>query len=186
MMFGGIKSFCAALVCAALAGTTSVADEGMVETEFAAEKAALIAATTAFFDQVETNTPRLKKMPVIGAPTLATKISTVSASETERLTEKGPVDHLTAYRITWYPVERLLGSVDFMGTWDNNRSLVCGYLTWDVTDPDTPKLQQVKASFVELADLASASEQDIHQSLLEANCAFGAIEANFHLFDVAG
>ena len=98
----------------------------------------------------------------------------------------GPVDHLTVYRITWYPMDRLYGTVDFMGTWDGNRNLVCGYLTWDLTDPDAPELETVSANFVDLAEMAGAGQVHVHQSLLEANCAYGAIEANYLVFEPAG
>ncbi len=181
-----LKTVSGAVTCAALLAATGAHAGDSAAPEFAREKAALIDATTAYFDRVEAEAPQLRKAPAIGIPALATKIKASVATDTDPLTEMGPVDHLTAYRITWYPVERLLGSVDFMGTWDNNRSLVCGYLTWDVTDPDAPRLEQINASFVDLPDLSSASDDAIHQSLLEANCAFGAIDANFHVFDVSG
>ena len=98
----------------------------------------------------------------------------------------GPVRHLTGYQITWYPVDRLLGTVDFMGTWDGNRNLVCGHLTWDMTDVDTPVLTSVSANFLTLDDLQDAPEVRVHQSLMEANCAFGEIDGNYAFFDVAG
>ena len=98
----------------------------------------------------------------------------------------GPVQHLTGYRISWYPVDRLLGTVDFMGTWRGNRNLVCGYLTWDLSDPKKPELQEVTANFVDLDALTSESDVQIHRTLMEANCAFGAIDPNYAYFDVTG
>ena len=99
------------------------------------------------------------------------------------LTSKGAVDRLTGYRISWYPVDRFLGSVDFMGTWDGNRNLVCGYVTWDLSDPDAPVLEDVSASFVNVAELSRQDDEAIHAALLDANCAYGAIEANYAFFE---
>jgi len=97
-----------------------------------------------------------------------------------------PVAHLTGYRISWYPVDRLLGTVDFMGTWDGDENLVCGYLTWDMSEPDEPVLRSVQASFVDVSDLSDGTEVEIYRALLQANCAFGEIEQNFYLFDLTG
>lgn len=155
--------------------------------EFPAETAAIVAATTALFDAVETpaaNEPR--KSPVIRLPRLATKARIESDAKTDPLTEKGPVRHLTGYRISWYPVDRFLGTVDFMGTWDGNRNLVCGYVTWDLSDPQAPVLDTVSANYVDLKALSGEPPSKIHAALLEANCAYGAIDANFTLFEVAG
>lgn len=153
--------------------------------EFSAESAALIRATAAFFDSVEARTNPRERMPVIGLPLSATQ-SKASAGEAATLTRMGPVDHLTVYRISWYPVDRLYGTVDFMGTWNGNRDLVCGYLTWDLTDPDAPELETVSANFVDLGDLVGAGQVELHQRLLEANCAYGAVEANYLVFEPAG
>ena len=167
------------------AAYADAADNGFVE--FPQESKALIQATNAFFDQIEAEGHRNKKPGVIGVPLSITKSSAKPTSDTkDLLTRMGPVGHLTGYRITWYPMDTLRGTVDFMGTWKGNRNLVCGYLTWDLSDPDTPKLDTVSASFVDIAAFANASDRDIHQSLLEANCAHGAIEANYRMFDVTG
>ena len=95
---------------------------------------------------------------------------------------RGPVQHLTGYRINWYPVDRLLGAVDFMGTYDGNRNLVCGYVTWDLTDPKTPTLDHVVATYVDLAVLTDATPAEAQMALLDANCAYGEIDPNFTVF----
>ena len=174
-------------VCSAFAVAPFHAAQAEGAIEFPRESKALIRATQAFFDKVEGTRDRDSGPSVIGVPLSITKSSAKASSDTtDLITRMGPVDHLTGYRITWYPVDTLYGTVDFMGTWDGNRNLVCGYLTWDLTDPDNPELEAVSASFVDITALARGSDQDIHESLLEANCAHGAIEANYRMFDVSG
>ncbi len=153
--------------------------------EFPTEQKALIEATLTFFDTVEAQERRQKRTPTIGIPLTVTRSYTRS-DDVAALTRMGPVDHLTGYRITWYPMDRLLGTVDFMGTWDGNRNLVCGYLTWDVSNPEKPVLQSLSASFVDVGDLSKATELETRQSLLGANCAFGEVEQNYRIFDVTG
>ncbi|MDJ0640097.1 MAG: hypothetical protein QNJ20_14800 [Paracoccaceae bacterium] len=153
--------------------------------EFPTEQKALIEATLAFFDTVESKKMRRKRTPIIGLPLTVTR-SRARPNDAAALTRMGPVDHLTGYRITWYPMDRLLGTVDFMGTWDGNKNLVCGYLTWDVSNPDKPVLQSLSASFVDVGDLSKASELETRQSLLSANCAFGEVEQNYRIFDPTG
>lgn len=155
--------------------------------EFPNESRALIRATQAFFQQIEAESEQQNRPAVIGVPLSITRSSAkIPSDTTELITRMGPVDHLTGYRITWYPVDKLYGTVDFMGTWNGNRNLVCGYLTWDLSDPEDPVLESVAASFVDVTTLAKTSDRDIHQTLLEANCAHGAIEANYRMFDVSG
>ena len=154
--------------------------------EFPRESAALVSATQAYFDAVEgPEVHRGTKRPtIIGLPLAATKASV--AAESGPLKRMGPVRNLTGYNVTWYPVDRLLGTVDFMGTWDGNRNLVCGYLTWDLDDPANPELVSVDANYLSLDDLSGQPAEDIHQALLDANCAFGALDENYAFFDVAG
>lgn len=152
--------------------------------EFPTETAAIVRATAQLFDAVEAQAAPRAIRPVITAPLVATPASfRIGQASTDVLTSKGAVDHLTGYRISWYPVDRFLGTVDFMGTWDGNRNLVCGYVTWDLSDPDAPVLEDISASFIEVADLARESDEAIHAALLDANCAYGAIEANYAFFD---
>ncbi len=169
--------------CPALAETPVSVDADL---EFPAETAVIVAATAELFQSLETGSaPERRTTPVIQVPQLATKAAFDSDAKVNALTGHGPVQHLTGYRISWYPVDRFLGSVDFMGTWDGNRNLVCGYVTWDLSNPEQPELDTVTANFVDLSVLEGQAPSDIHEALLEANCAYGAVEANYTLFDPA-
>lgn len=152
--------------------------------EFPAETAAIVAATTALFDAVEGDPAPRTGRPVIVAPMDATPVNFDLPDEKAGiLTARGDVRHLTGFRITWYPVERFLGSVDFMGTWEGNKNLVCGSITWDLSDPHLPVLDDISATFVDIGELSRNTDEDIHAALLEANCAYGAIEANYTIFE---
>ena len=174
---------CTALPFAAVADGVSESAHG----EFPEEARALVKATSAYFDAVEAEGKAQNRRPVIGVPLAITRSRADTVTdETAFLTRMGPVDHLTGYRITWYPMEKLHGTVDFMGTWDGNRNLVCGYLSWDMSDPEAPELTTVTASFVDIRTILRGSATDNHRTLLEANCAYGSIEANYRVFDVSG
>lgn len=152
--------------------------------EFPVETAAIVAATARLFESAESGNRGAAPRVVISRPNLARPASlTRKTGNADVLTARGPVDHLTGYRISWYPVDRFLGSVDFMGTWDRNRNLICGFVTWDLSDAARPKLVDVTASFVDIADLSRQSDEAIHAALLDANCAYGAIEANYAFFE---
>ena len=156
--------------------------------EFPTETAALIAVTTAFFHAAERAAldSEAPKRPVIGLPEVVSPASVETTDPAfEMMTNHGAVQHLTGFRINWYPVSRLLGTVDFMGTWGNNRNLVCGYVSWDLSAPEAPTLENLDVTYVDLAELKSATPQKVHATLLEANCAFGAIDANFAFFEPA-
>lgn len=161
---------------------------GVSFSEFPEENAALIAATQAYFEEVEgIDAPRATKPAVIGLPLRATKTSAAAPAGQEGVLKRmGPVRNLTGYNVTWYPMEHLLGTVDYMGTWGGNRNLVCGYLTWDLTEPGAPQLVSVEANYVDLDQLTGQSPAEIHRTLLTANCAFGAIDENYAFFDVTG
>lgn len=154
--------------------------------EFPTETAVLIAVTMAFFNAAERAAAQQSEpsQPVIGLPSVLTP---AKASPTdpalEALTDRGAVRHLTGYRINWYPVSRLLGSVDFMGTWNGNRNLVCGYVSWDLSEANAPVLEGIDVNYVDLDELASLKPAKVHEALLEANCAFGAVDANFSFFE---
>jgi|GEM_PF-1934407 len=175
-----------ALPLAALVAGTVGACAAQDDVEFPVQTEALVAATTELFETVEsapsTNGTQIR-IDGIAIPASAT----VGPSITHAFpSENGPVAHLTGYRINWYPVDRLLGAVDFMGTYDRNRGLVCGYVTWDLTDPEAPQINQLVANYVDLKLLAQGDSGAAHAVLLDANCAYGEIEPNFTVFDPAG
>ena len=178
-----VQNICAVVALTTLSVVSAQADDVLVE--FPAETAALVAATSDFFQsvQAEGESERPRKTPVIVVPGLASKVSFEADETVEPMKLNGPLRHLTGYRINWYPTDRLLGSVDFMGTWDGNRNLVCGYLIWDLGDPSTPVLETVTANYIDLGDLVGAMPAEVHETLLEANCAYGAIDANYAVFE---
>lgn len=170
---------------ALVAGAVS-ASAGQDGIEFSSETDALVAATTALFERVEAapvSDGIELRLSGVAIPASATPGPDVSEAFPA---EYGPVAHLTGYRINWYPVDRLLGAVDFMGTYDRNRGLVCGYVTWDLTDPATPRIDQLVANYVDIGSLAKRSPGATHAALLDANCAYGEIDPNFTVFDPAG
>lgn len=179
----GIKAFFLAAFAAALVPNTVRALDG---SEFPEETAAIVAATSALFDAVEAEAaPEERVVPDFSIEGLATPAALPLGGEIAGafpLTH-GPVRHLTGYRINWYPVDRFLGAVDFMGTYDGNRNLVCGYVMWDLSDPDSPVLDGVEANYLDLDALAKVSPAEAHETLLEANCAYGEIEPNFRVFE---
>lgn len=178
--------FAAVAGLAAFTAQKSVAGEAEA-LEFPVETEALVNATAALFDSLQgVEAAPARRAPAIRMPRLAKQASIVSDPASGPLTERGPLRHLTGYRIDWYPTDRFLGSVDFMGTWGGNRNLVCGYLVWDVSETKAPVLDQVVANYVDMDALKGATPAEVHETLLEANCAFGAIDANFAFFDPAG
>ena len=147
--------------------------------QYAAETERLVDATADLFDRLEAGADagadrprielRLKPQPMsFGAPDGALR------------PEYGPVRDLTGYRVTWYDTERLIGTVDFVGTWGDGRHLICGYVSWDMSG-DAPALDDLVADYLETGALAASAEDDAHLALIEANCAYGEIEANFAL-----
>lgn len=180
------KQFCKSAIALPLvtlvAGTLS-ASAGQDDIEFPAQTDALVAATSALFEAVE-NAPssngtqiRVDGLAIPASQTLDDDLAAAFPSE------NGPVQHLTGYRINWYPMDRLLGAVDFMGTYDRNRGLVCGFVTWDLSDPGDPQIDQLVANYVDLELLAKRHPGATHAALLDANCAYGEIEPNFTVFD---
>ena len=169
----------AAFILAGVFASSAAAEvQDAVELEFPEETAALVAATAALFDTAEAGGKDVA--PQSSDRFLAIPATFTSAtSGMKALTERGPVRHLTGYRINWYPVDRFLGAVDFMGTWNGNRDLVCGYVVWDLTDPMSPTLESVVANYVDVATLDDAAAHEAHMALLDANCAYGEIAPNF-------
>jgi len=153
--------------------------------EFPAQTEAIVEATSALFDAVEGVTPQAQQARprVTIGPLLTPASFKLPQGKAAVLSEHGAVRHLTGYRITWYPMDRFLGAVDFMGTWDGNKNLVCGYVMWDLTDPKSPVLDRISANYVDLAALTDASPQVAEEKLLDANCAYGAVDANYTVFD---
>ncbi len=152
--------------------------------EFPVETDALVMATEALFDAIESSTAAqaaassAARIRIIG-DAIPINATPPDSAYTAFPSERGPVKHLTGYRVTWYPVDRMLGVVDFMGTYDGNRNLVCGFVTWDMTDPDMPKLEHLNATYVDLGLLAVRHPGATHEALLNANCAYGEIAPNF-------
>ena len=178
---------CAGALVVGAAGAFGASDAPISPSEeFPVEAASLIAATTALFDTVEAGlaaqeqSNKTLRIRILGDATPTS--ASAGAMEFDAFpAERGPVNHLTGYRITWYPVDRLLGVVDFMGTYDGNRNLVCGFVTWDMTDPDVPKLEHLAANYVDLGLLATRHPGATHEALLNSNCAYGEIEPNFRV-----
>lgn len=171
----------------ALFGAGSLAVHGADQTaEFPEETRALVAATTALFEAVENTAP--EPTPRIRIEGLAIPANLTLSEDASAVFPKGhgPVAHLTGYRVNWYPVDRLLGAVDFMGTYDGNRGLVCGYVTWDLSDTAAPQIDQLVATYLDLGDLARTEPHEAHATLLDANCAYGDLDLNFTVFDPAG
>ena len=176
-----------ALALTALGTSFAVASMNVLEVEFSEfpeETAAIVAATADLFDTVEAGikpAPEIKRDRVIGDFVTPASARSDQARFGGLTDEHGPVKNLTGYRITWYPVDRFLGAVDYMGTWNGNRDLVCGHVTWDLSDPANPVLDEIEAHYVDISKLSTSP--DAHQALLNANCAFGEIEQNFTVFE---
>ena len=95
-----------------------------------------------------------------------------------------PIHRLLGYRLTYYPTEaKTIWTVDFMGTFGKNSGLACGYLSWDTTNPSAPELAHIEVRLLNFSDLLELGEKDAHVVLLEANCAYGALDPNLFVFD---
>lgn len=154
--------------------------------EFPQETAALVAATTALFDAVENSETETAPRILIEGLAIPASVALDDSATGLFPLDHGPVRHLTGYRLNWYPVDRLLGAVDFMGTYDRNRGLVCGYVTWDVSDTDAPEVAQLVATYLDLSDLEGKGAEATQAALLDANCAYGDVDLNFTVFESAG
>ena len=184
VVVNGIRGivFAGSLVVGAAGLFAASTSQGVVSGEFPRESASLFAATTALFDDIEQRLGAqdkargLLRIQLLGEAIPVSAIGSAYAAFTE---ERGPVNYLTGYRITWYPVDRMLGVVDFMGTYDGNQNLVCGFVTWDMTDPSAPKLEHLAANYVDLGLLATQRPSATEAALLNANCAFGEVAPNF-------
>ncbi len=181
MVWAFVHRLVAAAGMIAALGVPAMAGRVDTETvEFPAETEALVAATVTLFEEAEARGDRPARPTLSLTPTPA---AADPASIEAFPDDHGPVRHLTGYRITWYPVDRLIGAVDFMGTWDNARNLVCGYVTWDVSDPDAPALQSLITTYVDISELEGMDDVARETALLEANCAFSDIDQNYVALD---
>lgn len=180
-----MKSITCSLVLAGVLAATSVTaasaeatDFVAVPEEFAIEAERLVEATAALFADLERDqAPSMRKrQPVIGIPQ-----PVGFTAVTEAVEDRPDMDHLRAYRVSWYPVETLLGTVDFVGTYDGGRNLVCGYVTWNLDDPEETEMVALQTNLVDLESLSALPHGERHLALIEANCAFGEIEPNFAL-----
>ena len=181
MVGAGRHKFWTAAVFAAVCAVPGWAERLTPDAaEFPVETEALVAATASLFETVESRASS-GRFPSTPPATQATPVSISKDVETLDAfrTENGPVRHLTGYRITWYPVDRLIGAVDFMGTWDNARNLVCGYVTWDLSNPEKPIMQSLVTTYVDVSEIVDADRFSRETALLEANCAFGDIDMNY-------
>lgn len=172
------------LVLAVVFGTPAVSgpQTPAERAEFGLETFYMLQATETLFDALEAASsegekPGLKLRLVDPEAEPAT-LELPPAGQMAIRTDLGPVANLRGYDVTWYPTDRLLGSVDFVGTWNNGRNLICGYATWDMSDADAPVLASVTTSYIDAGALAALTQEATHAALLRANCAFGAIEPN--------
>jgi len=177
----------AVLLSALLLAGPPAAAEGLYPSqmpEFGPETLSLVRATEELFESLEAEsarsapTERFQLRPVLRD---AEPTGLPAAGRHALSAENGPVTNLIAYEITWYPTDRLSGTVDFVGTWKNGRNLVCGYVTWDMSDPARPTLATMTTSYLDTGTLLRLPADAAHAELLRANCAFGEIEPNLEL-----
>lgn len=141
----------------------------------------LIRTTAEFFDAVEARDFARSVDFFAEAYATAVPLEAWRNDRLRQLVDKGPLKNLTAYRITWYPVDTLLGSVDFVGRDRDDGGLVCGYVLWEFVEGSEPKLRLYEATHLDPAVLSRMSPGEAGAQLLEANCAFTSVDANFAL-----
>jgi hypothetical protein len=167
--------YLALLLSGATVGATALASE------FPLEERALVEATAEFFDAVEATSAKGR------ASSYADPFAATAATDEGRETRisqartAAPLTGLTGYRITWYPVDTLLGAVDFVGRDETGRNLVCGYILWEFSGDAEPRLRDYDATYVDTWALAALSPEEQGKRLIEANCAFNDVESNFAL-----
>lgn len=155
--------------------------EVAIPSEFPIEERALMKATDGFFRYVEDPTDTRPMTFYADAWAMNMPLDVWQEQRISQLVDYGPVRDLTAYKITWYPVDELMGAVDFVGRYDDGESLVCGYVLWEFGSGPTPRLRGYQANYVDISSLAGMTQTEIGEELLEANCAFTDIDANFAL-----
>lgn len=157
------------------------------EPEFGPETLSLVVATEALFDAIEAESGTFdKRSPGLTLRPTAARAEPVSfeiprVGRNALRPDIGAVANLTGYQITWYPTETLSGTVDFVGTWNGGKNLVCGYLSWDMSNPAVPTLAAMTTSYLDTGALLGLSPDAAHAELLRANCAYGEIEPNLEL-----
>ncbi len=174
-----LLSLCAA---PAVAGSAEV----NAEPEFGLETFHLIQATEALFDALEQDasepeTPNRLQLRIKGPEAEPVAMALPDAGRMALREDLGPVENLTAYNVTWYPTDQLLGAVDFVGTWGDGKNLICGYATWDMSKADQPRLASMVTAYLDTGTLLELSADGAHAELIRANCAFGEIEPNLEL-----
>ena len=171
-MFGVVVSL-------AIAGASLGAQS--LQSEFPSQERALVAATAEFFDAVETPSVSGGYEFFSDAYQSAVSLDDWQDDRLRQLVDDGPIEGMTAYRITWYPVDTLLGAVDFVGRAADGSELVCGYVLWEFPDGSDPSLRWYEATHVDAGALSGLSQEEASARLLEANCAYTDLEANFAL-----
>ena len=146
--------------------------------QYAAETAQVVDATVELFDRMEAESGT-EERPAIRLKIVPQPMSLDAASPALR-PEYGPIRDLTGYRVTWYDTDRLIGTVDFVGTWGDGRHLICGYVSWDMTG-GAPELSDMTADYLETGTLVRSGDDAAHIALIEANCAYGELEPNLEL-----
>jgi hypothetical protein len=152
-----------------------------LSSEFPTQERALVDATSAFFSAVENPSASSGHDFFSDAFAAAMPLEEWRSLRLAQLTDHGAISGLTAYRITWYPVDTLLGAVDFVGHDEDGSNLVCGYVLWEFAESAAPQLRWYEATHVDTRELATLSPEEQGKRLLEANCAYTEIEANFAL-----
>jgi hypothetical protein len=154
---------------------------GSLASEFPVEERALVRATSAFFEAVESPDKTASYDFFSEAYAAAVPLTEWQDKQLRQLVANGPLKDLTAYRITWYPLDELMGAVDFVGSDQDSNALVCGYVLWEFSEETEPRLRWYEATHLDPVQLEKMSAEDASAKLLEANCAFTDLDANFSL-----
>ncbi len=154
---------------------------GTLVSEFPIEERALVRATAAFFEAVEDPDETASFDFFAEAYAAAIPLEEWQNKRLQQLVDNGPLADMTAYRITWYPVDTLLGAVDFVGRDRDGDDLVCGYVLWEFAEGTEPTLRWFEATHLDPVKLGKMSTEEVGAKLLEANCAITDVDANIAL-----
>jgi len=141
----------------------------------------LIRSTAEFFDAVERRDYARSVNFFAEAYATAVPLDEWQNERLRLLVDKGPLKNLTAYRITWYPVDTLLGSVDFVGRDGEDGGLVCAFVLSEFVEGSDPKLRVYEATHIDPDTIKGLSPGEAGARLLAANCAFTSLDANLAL-----